>query len=216
LTLKYFSYVLDGSHRNEVTFIGLNDLNSPVILKILGHELGHLNTYDTGQNTADNVGNKINVSVTSKNTDGKHDDYLVSLRPIYEGLPSIDEIGKLSAAIPEDWKEDFVVIAAVPIVYYSSSYIADLISKYGSQIVDLINTYGLQIIEYISVNPEMIIVVGDKGIELTKEAKDALKDGLEKLAETIVEKVSNMPGSHFDPNRDREIIKRLIRSKPNG
>ncbi|MDR3258575.1 MAG: hypothetical protein LBT51_03055, partial [Fusobacteriaceae bacterium] len=87
------TYAIDGTHGSEVIFIKLDDLNSPDVLEILGRELGHLNNYDTGESTADNVGGKIKVSVAPTNTNGKYDDYLTGLRPSYEGFLTVDEVG---------------------------------------------------------------------------------------------------------------------------
>ncbi|MDR3258583.1 MAG: hypothetical protein LBT51_03095, partial [Fusobacteriaceae bacterium] len=36
-----------------------------------------------------------------------YDDYLAGLRPSYEGFLTVDEVGQLSAVIPEDWKEEW-------------------------------------------------------------------------------------------------------------
>jgi hypothetical protein len=115
------TYAIDGTHGSEVIFIRPEDVNNPDILKILGHELGHLNDYDTGEATADNVGGKINVSVAPTNTNGKYDDYLAALRPFYEGFLTVDEVGKLSAVIPDDWKEEWGVKVGI---YANGSFIA--------------------------------------------------------------------------------------------
>jgi len=39
----------------EIIYISKNDLTSSEIMQILGHELGHLATYDKDQKTADNI-----------------------------------------------------------------------------------------------------------------------------------------------------------------
>jgi filamentous hemagglutinin len=90
---------------NELIVIDANMLNSPDFFKNFAHEYGHLNTYDTGEGSAQNFESKITVKNEKTNSSEAHGDYLASLRPSYEGFLGVNGTNQLIAALPDAWLE---------------------------------------------------------------------------------------------------------------
>ena len=93
----------------EYVFISKEDLNSSNILSILGHELGHMNTYDIDESTAERIESKVDTKVEQSVTNDKYSEYLAELRKDYEELPNEEETKELQENIPDEYKESFAV-----------------------------------------------------------------------------------------------------------
>jgi hypothetical protein len=77
--------------------------------------LGHLNSYDTDERSADNVASKV-VGVEPKNTltDSQKNDFLSYLEDKYQNLPDAKEATEMLSKVDDSDKEDFAV---VPIIW---------------------------------------------------------------------------------------------------
>jgi hypothetical protein len=168
--------------------------------------LGHLNSYDTDERSADNVASKV-VGVEPKNTltDSQKNDFLGYLEDKYKDLPDAEKATAMLNDTNVDKKENYGLVYALG----SNPEFIELCNRLALPVADFMNKYGSIILEYILAHPELFCILGDKVFY-------ASKDAAEKLTEYVKDKISNMPEPHFDPNRDREIIEKLIKSKPNG
>ena len=93
----------------EYVFISKEDLNSSNILSILGHELGHMNTYDIDESTAERIESKVATKVEQSVTNDRYFEYLAELRKNYEELPNEEETKDLQESIPDEYKEQFAI-----------------------------------------------------------------------------------------------------------
>lgn len=106
----------------EIIYISKNDLTSSEIMQVLGHELGHLATYDKDQKTADNIESKIDKIETGK--DGDYTEYLASLKDKYNNLPSLEEALQLEKQIPNEYKEELVISTSTALLMAGTTIIA--------------------------------------------------------------------------------------------
>lgn len=106
----------------EIIYISKNDLTSSEIMQILGHELGHLATYDKDQKTADNIESKIDKIEIGK--DGDYTEYLASLKDKYNNLPSLEESLQLEKQIPNEYKEELVISTSTALLMAGTTIIA--------------------------------------------------------------------------------------------
>ena len=93
----------------EYVFISKEDLNSSNILSILGHELGHMNTYDIDEETAEKIESKVDTKVDQSDTNGKYNTYLKELQEKYKELPDEEEAKEFQKNIPDEYKESFAI-----------------------------------------------------------------------------------------------------------
>ena len=93
----------------EYVFISKEDLNSSNILSILGHELGHMNTYDIDEKTAEKIESKVDTKVDQSDTNGKYNTYLKELQEKYKELPDEEEAKEFQKNIPDEYKESFAI-----------------------------------------------------------------------------------------------------------
>ena len=92
------------STRGKVV-ISKDKLNGLSFLEDLGHELGHLVSYDDrNEDTAKIVESKMGT-LEETDTQGKYNDYLESLKEEYKNLKTEEETREWLATIPENEKE---------------------------------------------------------------------------------------------------------------
>lgn len=106
----------------EIIYISKNDLTSSEIMQILGHELGHLATYDKDQKTADNIESKIDKIEIGK--DGDYTEYLASLKDKYNNLPSLEEALQREKQIPNEYKEELVISTSTALLMAGTTIVA--------------------------------------------------------------------------------------------
>ncbi|MDR3259843.1 MAG: hypothetical protein LBT51_09585, partial [Fusobacteriaceae bacterium] len=108
------SYARDSkSGLSEVISISRDDLTGDNIAAILAHELGHLNTYDTGEETASSFENRNN---TKNNNTILGDVYSKSLNEIidkYKNIVNVDENNRIAVTVLEKDKEKLDPVTAI-------------------------------------------------------------------------------------------------------
>ena len=146
----------------EYVFISKEDLNSSNILSILGHELGHMNTYDIDEETAEKIESKVDTKVDQSDTNGKYNTYLKELQEKYKDLPDEEEAKEFQKNIPDEYKESFNPVIMAILTWITTS------EESGDPIVT--NSQDIE-----KVGNKFYYTDKDNKYEITKE--NIMKDG---------------------------------------
>ncbi len=210
------------STRGKVV-ISKEKLNGLSFLEDLGHELGHLVSYDDGnEDTAKIVESKMGT-LKETDTQGKYNDYLESLKEEYKNLKTEEETKEWLATIPENEKERLVPLA-VPALIISSPIVVDLAIKYGPIVYQVLSDpVFIESIQFMVINQDLTAEVA---LRINEAVKNAIQDGdkIEKVEEskesqkeaeeTQVENGGGDPKPDFDKNNlNKELQETLSKTK---
>ncbi|MCB8564548.1 hypothetical protein [Fusobacterium ulcerans] len=163
--------------------ISKEKLNGLSFLEDLGHELGHLVSYDDGkEDTAKIVEGKLGT-LEETDTQGKYNNYLESLKEEYKNLKTEEETKEWPANIPDNEKERLVPLV-VPALIISSPIVADLAIKYGPIVYQVLSDpLVMESIQLMASNPELTAEVA---LRINEAVKNAIQDGdeIEKVEES--------------------------------
>ncbi|WP_308008851.1 hypothetical protein [uncultured Fusobacterium sp.] len=198
------------STRGKVV-ISKDKLNGLSFLEDLGHELGHLVSYDDGkEDTAKIVEGKLGT-LEETDTQGKYNDYLESLKEEYKNLKTEEETREWLATISENEKERLVPLV-VPALIISSPIVADLAIKYGPIVYQVLSDpVFIESIQFMVINQDLTAEVA---LRINEAVKNAIQDGdkIEKVEESKESQkeaeeiqVEN-GGSDKKPNFDKDKI----------
>ena len=170
------------STRGKVV-ISKDKLNGLSFLEDLGHELGHLVSYDDGkEDTAKIVEGKLGT-LEETDTQGKYNDYLESLKEEYKNLKTEEETKEWLANIPDNEKERLVPLV-VPALIISSPIVADLAIKYGPIVYQVLSDpVFIESIQFMVINQDLTAEVA---LRINEAVKNAIQDGdkIEKVEES--------------------------------
>ncbi|MCI7223188.1 MULTISPECIES: hypothetical protein [Fusobacterium] len=130
----------DGKGKIFISVHQLNDENFS-IGKLLGHELGHLTTYDTTEKTAEYVESKIGKDDLNKQfTESEREEYIGSLGDKHLPALSEEEQFEIAKNISENERENFTKV----ISFFTNSEIAGspaIINKNDKSIIKIGNKF---------------------------------------------------------------------------
>ena len=201
------------STRGKVV-ISKEKLNELSFLEDLGHELGHLVSYDDGkEDTAKIVEGKLGT-LEETDTQGKYNDYLESLKEEYKNLKTEEETKEWLATISENEKERLVPLA-VPALIISSPIVADLAIKYGPIVYQVLSDpVFIESIQFRVINQDLTAEVA---LRINEAVKNAIQDGdkIEKVEESkesqkeAEETQVENGGNDKKPNFDKDKISNI-------